>query len=382
MWLAIPLALVGVIGSLGAHHAQPVSRAMDVWGVLLALVAPASLVLLVPRRPAWAVLAAAAATGVWVGAGYPWSPVFLAPVAVLAAIVAWVPGRSARVLAGGGAILLFGTVAAAGAMRLDPPRLSVLLGAAAWATVIVLVANGARERRARFAEARAAAARSLAERQQTAVAAERLRIARELHDVLAHSLSAITVQAGVGLHLLDREPEQARAALTNIRATSTDALDEVRSVLGIVRAGSDDDAPLAPTWTVAALPRLVSLASTQRLTATLDVDPEAHTLPDHLAGVVYRVVQEALTNISRHAPAATRAEVRVAVTGSGTARSVVVQIDDDGGAAATPAIPSGYGLLGMRERLATVGGTADAGPTPTGWRVRAELPWPATPEAP
>lgn len=384
-WVATALFAVTLAVSFAAHHGQPHSRAIDGWAVLLTLVTPAALVVLLPRFPRWAVVAAAGAAGGWVAAGYPWSPVLAGPVVLLVVVLAVVPARAARLIAGGGIVLLFGAIAAAGLLRSDdPPRPAGLLAGLAWAVVALLVVNGARERRARFAEARAAATRSLMERQSTAVAAERLRIARELHDVLAHSLSAITVQAGVGLHLLDRDPEQARAALANIRTTSTDALDEVRGVLGILRAEGGDvvdvgsqAVPLAPTWTVAALPRLVAAAGTDRLTATLDLDPATEALPERLAGVVYRMVQEGLTNVRRHAPSAGRAEVRLSVTGSGTRRTVVVGIDDDGGAPRpVDDDDAGYGLLGMQERVAAVGGSVVSGPTARGWRVQATVPWP------
>ncbi|MFH6691415.1 histidine kinase, partial [Cellulosimicrobium funkei] len=115
------------------------------------------------------------------------------------------------------------------------------LGGTAWTVVVLLVAGTVRDRSARLAAARETERLARAERERTAVADERLRIAREVHDVLAHSLSAITVQAGVGLHLLDRDPEQARGALTAIRAASTEALDEVRAVLGVVRGDAGDD---------------------------------------------------------------------------------------------------------------------------------------------
>jgi signal transduction histidine kinase len=359
------------------------ARPLDGWALLLVLVAPVAMVVLLPRRQRTAATLAVAATGAYLLTGYPWGPVIAGATMLLAAVVLTGPAGPARRTAWAGAALLTGAVWSAAALRGDSPGPAGLAGGTAWGAVALLVASALRDRLTRAAEARAAAARSLAERQRTAVAAERLRIAREMHDVLAHSLSAITVQAGVGLHLLDRDPDQARTALTNIRDTSRQALDEVRLVLGVVRAGHeepgggspseepDTPAPLAPTWTLAALPRLVDLAGTASLTPRLEVDPAARALPEHLAGVVYRVAQESLTNVRRHAPAATRVDVAVRVAGD----HVVVTVDDDGGAARTPGA-AGYGLLGMRERVEGAGGTLDAGPTAAGWRTRAELPWP------
>ncbi|MFF2268535.1 sensor histidine kinase [Cellulosimicrobium cellulans] len=409
-FLAVVLAVVSVAGSAGATHGQPGARPLDLAAVALLLVSPLALVLLVPR-PVVAVLVSVAAVGVFLVAGYAWGPALAGPVGVLVGVLLSGPAERGRRVAWGGAVLLAGTVIAAAALRPDAPPRATLLGGAAWTVVVLLVAGAIRDRSARIAAAREAEQVARAERERTAVADERLRIAREVHDVLAHSLSAITVQAGVGLHLLDRDPEQARSALTAIRATSTEALDEVRAVLGVVRGepradgpASDDGAPLAPTWDLAALPRLVRQAEGGGLTVALAVDPAAADLPDRLAGVVYRVVQEALTNVRRHAHGATHVDVRVVVdagSGSGPDRSgagadgdrasrrVTVTVTDDGTGAASDPEP-GYGLRGMRERVESVHGSLVAGPVPgpapgagsptagRGFRVRAVFPWPGT----
>ncbi|UKJ63296.1 histidine kinase dimerization/phosphoacceptor domain-containing protein [Cellulosimicrobium cellulans] len=236
-FLAVVLAVVSVLGSVGATHGQPGARPLDLAAVALLLVSPLALVLLVPR-PVVAVAVSAAAVGVFLVAGYAWGPALAGPVGVLVGVLLSGPAERGRRVAWGGAVLLAGAVVAAAALRPDAPPRATLLGGAAWTVVVLLVAGAIRDRSARIAAAREAEQVARAERERTAVADERLRIAREVHDVLAHSLSAITVQAGVGLHLLDRDPEQARSALTAIRATSTEALDEVRSVLGVVRGGS------------------------------------------------------------------------------------------------------------------------------------------------
>ncbi len=403
LFVAAFMALVSVAGTFGAARGQPFARPVDAGAVLLALVSPLAIVVLLPRRPAAAVVASVAATAGYLALGYPWGPVVGAAVLLLVVVILAGPRRRARTLGLSGAGLLAGAVVAAAALRTDHLSAVGLLLGATWAAIALNIALRVRERTSRRAELRAAEQRRQAERQATAVTAERLRIARELHDVLAHSLSAISVQAGVGLHLLDRDPAQARSALTNIRSTSIDALDEVRAVLGVVRSGPDDEgAPRTPLWTLAALPRLVALARTDRLTATLDLDPQAHELPEHLAGVVYRVVQESLTNVRRHAPAATRVEVRVAIGGTGPDRVVTVTVRDaarraqgdvpgPGTAQTGAARPGpedvdaggrGYGLPGMRERVESVGGTLDAGPAPGGWRVHAVIPWPPAPSPP
>lgn len=425
-FLAVVLAVVSVLGSVGATHGQPGARPLDLVGVALLLVSPLVLVLLVPR-PVVAVAVSVAAAGTFLVAGYAWGPVLAEPVGVLVGVLLSGSAERGRRVAWGGAVLLAGAVVAAAALRPDAPPRATLLGGAAWTVVVLLVAGAIRDRSARIAAAREAEQVARAERERTAVADERLRIAREVHDVLAHSLSAITVQAGVGLHLLDRDPDQARSALTAIRATSTEALDEVRAVLGVVRGEArtgasvardmvDDGAPLAPTWDLAALPRLVRQAEGGGLTVALDVGPAAADLPDRLAGVVYRVVQEALTNVRRHAHGATHVDVRVVVdadddggSGSGTgagagaersdagadgdraSRHVTVTVTDDGTGAASDPEP-GYGLRGMRERVESVDGSLVAGPVPgpapgagagsgtagRGFRVRAVFPWPGT----
>lgn len=435
-FLAVVLAVVSVLGSVGATHGQPGARPLDLVGVALLLVSPLVLVLLVPR-PVVAVAVSVAAAGTFLVAGYAWGPVLAGPVGVLVGVLLSGSAERGRRVAWGGAVLFAGAVVAAAALRPDAPPRATLLGGAAWTVVVLLVAGAIRDRSARIAAAREAEQVARAERERTAVADERLRIAREVHDVLAHSLSAITVQAGVGLHLLDRDPDQARSALTAIRATSTEALDEVRAVLGVVRGEArtgasvahdmvDDGAPLAPTWDLAALPRLVRQAEGGGLTVALDVGPAAADLPDRLAGVVYRVVQEALTNVRRHAHGATHVDVRVVVdadddggsgsgtgtgigagagtgTGTGTDRSdaaadgdrasrhVTVTVTDDGTGAPSDPEP-GYGLRGMRERVESVDGSLVAGPVPgpapgagagsgtagRGFRVRAVFPWPGT----
>ncbi|MBN0038880.1 sensor histidine kinase [Cellulosimicrobium cellulans] len=409
-FLAVVLAVVSVLGSAGATHGQPVARPLDLAAVALLLVSPLALVLLVPR-PVLAVAVSVTAVGVFLVAGFAWGPALAGPVGVLVGVLLSGPAQRARRMAWGGAVLLAGVVVAAAALRPDVPPPATLLGGTAWTVVVLLVAGAIRDRSARIAAAREAEQVARVERERTAVADERLRIAREVHDVLAHSLSAITVQAGVGLHLLDRDPDQARSALTAIRTTSSEALDEVRAVLGIVRGeDGDDDAPLAPTWDLAALPRLAQQAEGGGLSVALEVDPTAAELPDRLAGVVYRVVQESLTNVRRHAYGATRVDVRVVVEagreseaepgdaggdGDRGSRRVTVTVTDDG--TGPPSDPEpGYGLRGMRERVESVHGSLVAGPVPgpargpgagsgtagRGFRVRAVFPWPGTTPGP
>jgi signal transduction histidine kinase len=195
---------------------------------------------------------------------------------------------------------------------------------------------------------------------------ERLRIARDVHDVVAHAMVEINVQAGVAAHLIDRDPAQAHSALRHIKAASGEALSDLRTTLGVLRGA--DGAPVQPAAGVKHLEELGAGLRAAGVTVTFDIDP----LPAGAAGlqaVVYRIVQEALTNALRHANA-TEVKVRVAQDGE----AVDVEVRDDGTGTAG-AGGSGQGLRGMRERAAAAGGTVDYGPAPDGgWRVTARLP--------
>jgi signal transduction histidine kinase len=195
---------------------------------------------------------------------------------------------------------------------------------------------------------------------------ERLRIAREVHDVVAHAMVAINVQAGVAAHLLDQDTEQAREALLHIKATSGDALNDLRATLGVLR-DPDRAAPIGPS---AGLDDLDDVASQLRA-AGIEVTVDAPTIavPTPVGAASYRIVQEALTNVLRHARA-TRASVVVRVDAD--AVSIVVADDGTGHGGSGGA---GAGVRGMRERATALGGTLDAGPGEGGgWCVEAWLP--------
>lgn len=213
-----------------------------------------------------------------------------------------------------------------------------------------------RTRRQHFEEFR----REIAQRKLSEVQAERVRIARELHDVLAHSLSQINVQAGVGLHLMERQPEKAAEALASIKETSKTALDEVRSVLGVLRAedGQDPSAPLVPEPDLSRLAGLAASVTSQGVEVTL-----ANTVseaPKSVQLAIYRIVQESLTNVLRHAHAK-RATVDIRTEG----HDYVVSVGDDG-RGLSDETSGGRGLLGMRERAELLGGTLTTGASPTG----------------
>ncbi len=200
---------------------------------------------------------------------------------------------------------------------------------------------------------------------------ERIRIARELHDILAHRISSIGVQAGVGAHLFDRDPEQARRALIAINGASREALQELRATLGVLRQ-VDEPEPRTPSPGLAQLDGVIADAAASGVRLTVAVQGERRELPSGVDLAAYRIIEEALTNVVRHAGAAT---ARIAIT-YGPAE-VEIEVDDDGvgGGQGGSAATGGNGLLGMRERAATLGGELEAGPRPDGgFRIRARLP--------
>jgi signal transduction histidine kinase len=223
----------------------------------------------------------------------------------------------------------------------------------------------------RQAQTRAQAAADRAERTRIE---ERLRIARELHDVIAHTMSVITVQAGVGAYVAARQPAAAARALATIEDTGRSAMDELRRILTVLRADTDPgiDGADAPAPGLAALPGLVDAIRQTGLTITLSVTGRPRPLPAGIDLAGYRIVQEALTNVIRHARAAT-ASVAVAYQPG----NVHLAIADDGagriGSLAQP-LPAGHGLTGMAERAALCGGQCVARPGPRGFEVIATLP--------
>jgi signal transduction histidine kinase len=243
---------------------------------------------------------------------------------------------------------------------------------AAWTAVAVALAEGARARVEHFTEvarAREEAKRARNEQARRQASEERLRIARELHDVLGHHLSLINVRAGVALHLLDTRPEQAREALGAIKQASAEALREVRGVLSALDP-ADESAPRSPAPGLADLEPLVDSARQAGITVEVSSEGDPVTVPAEVDRAAYRIVQEALTNVRRHAgPGAT-----VAVALAYTRHALTVRVDDTGTGPST-SDDEGNGIPGMRERATALGGTLSAGPRAGGgFRVEATLP--------
>ena len=262
----------------------------------------------------------------------------------------------------------------------DAPGLGALgvIGNVAVFCLAWLIGLAIRTRReALESQVREAQERANVERQRSAreLAEERLRIAQELHDVVAHSMSVIAVQAGVGAHVLDQRPDQARFALEAISATSRDTLTEMRRLLGVLRDGEGERSH-APAPALTDVPQLVDDVRAAGVPVSLRVEGGSNCLNAGVELSAYRVVQEALTNVIKHAGSPTRVDVTVTYAPG----SLVVEVVDDGrgASAAGPdgGPDGGHGLLGMRERVGLWGGQLSTGPVPGGgYRVYAQLPY-------
>ncbi|MGW1614557.1 sensor histidine kinase [Streptomyces sp. NPDC002285] len=244
----------------------------------------------------------------------------------------------------------------------------------AWTGIGATAGDAVRSRRAVVTAIRERAERAERTREEEArrrVAEERLRIARDLHDVVAHHIALVNVQAGVAAHVMDKRPDQAKEALAHVREASRSALNELRATVGLLRQSGDPEAPTEPA---PGLERLDELAGTFR-SAGLQVEvaraDQGTTLPAAVDLAAYRVIQEALTNVQKHAGPDAKAEVSVVRVGP----NVEITVLDDGAGEDDTADGGGHGLLGMRERVTALRGTLTTGPRyGGGFRVHAILP--------
>ncbi|RFU38164.1 sensor histidine kinase, partial [Actinomadura logoneensis] len=328
------LAVFQVAGTEGAAHRHwdhgghpmPPATPLDAPAFVLLLGGP--VVLLLRRRaPRTALAAAGLVTGLYFLRGYPYGPVPVSTfVAILAALYA---GHRRFAWAGtlGGLAVYFTAARFAGDVPGDPfpvppPETAAMLFALGWALVVLVSGELARMR----AQKSAAAERSRAERERRLAGEERLRMARELHDVLAHNVSMINVRAGVALHLLDDDPEEARAALTAIKEASKEVLTEMRAVIGALRA-QDESAPRTPTAGLARLDELAARARAAGLRVEAATSGDVRPLPAACDLAAYRIVQESLTNAARHGgPGPLTVRVHVDYGG----RELTVRVEDDG----------------------------------------------------
>ncbi|MET8358593.1 sensor histidine kinase [Micromonospora sp. NPDC005171] len=362
--LALVLLGFGLLATGLAGDNQPGSRPVD--AVCRVLIAVAALALLVRRRaPVVTLAVVTVATSTYMLFGYPYGPILIAFLVAVYTVAVWLPVRPAALATGGAFVLLsahvfFGRGPAAGWTGALP--------ASAWVVVPFAVGVVVRVSREAGARTRAEEARSRAEQARRQADEERLRIAQEVHDVVGHGLAAISMQAEIALHLLPKRPEQAEVALTAISRTSREALDELRVTLGAVRRGAERE----PVPGLARLPALRDRLAGAGLAVEVRVVGDPRELPAAVDLAAYRVVQEALTNVLRHAGVAS-AEVTVDYR----ADELTVEVTDRGvGAGEAPIDDAGgHGLAGMRERVAALGGRLTTGPRAGGgFRVYAGLP--------
>ncbi|NDU71536.1 sensor histidine kinase [Actinomadura sp. DSM 109109] len=367
-----PLAQDGLLAVAMALFLEvAVAITPDAGPLDFAVAAAGALALVAWRRAPLVALVASAACMLALAAHVRTGPPAAFPV-ILAVFAAFRAGhRLATVLVGAaflGAGLMVGLPTADGSLH-ELQSLSLLVG---WFVAAGVAATVTRHRQAYLEATEQRAAEAERTREEAALrraGEERLRIARELHDSLTHSISIIKVQAGVAVHLARRRGEDVPPALLAIQEASGDAMRELRATLEVLR---DDDRSGGGSR-ASGLDRLGDLVERARsvgLPATVEVTGTRRDLPGEVDRAAYRIVQEALTNVSRHAGGAAAA-VRVEYGDA----ELVVQVDDDGKAdPGAPPVP-GTGLLGMRERVTALGGRLRAAPRPEGgFTVRAELP--------
>jgi signal transduction histidine kinase len=366
---ALIMTAITVGGAYGEAHPGQVSDQLPAGSAAahtpdaaLALVAVASLVLAVRYRWPRAVLTVSAgAVTVYSLLGYENGAAVLAPVVALYTLATRLPAR--RALAWG--VLI--TAVLMGATAANNPFGPT--GAGFWllpflTTAATLGGIAVANRRAYVASIEARADADARRR----IDEERLRIARELHDVVAHTMATINVQAGAAAHVLRDRPDAAAEALATIKSVSKEGLRELRTILNVLRQADEAD-PTQPTPGIGQVHGLVDGAARAGLKTTLTVSGPARPLPAAVDLAAYRIVQESLTNAIRHAGPAT-----AAVTLAYTEGEFLVEVTDTGlGQAAETS--EGLGLAGMRERASSVGGSLETGPRPDGgYRVAARLP--------
>lgn len=362
----------------GAQISTSETSAPDALWPAWILVLSAVAVLASRSHPRATLAVTAAAAAVLIALGYLPSPLLLAPVmTALYWLAALTDSRTTSPYSSATVAVLVGTSLAAAPLGDDFILRTV--GTVLWLLLPVSLGGRSRFRRAYLESVKARAAHAERTREEEArlrVAEERLRIARELHDAVAHHMAVAHAQAGTAAHLAATQPEQTRKILTDLVGTTTSALLELRATVGVLRQTADPNTNLLePTPGLSRLPELVAACESAGLTVTVTVtsEGEAHPLSPGVDLTAYRIIQEALTNATKHAPDHTaRVQLRydtshlfITVTNDGTAH----------GGTAPPVAGGGYGLMGMRERAHSVGGDLRAGHQPDGgFQVAASLP--------
>jgi signal transduction histidine kinase len=368
-WALDAAIAVGVtVVQLGATYADSSRHggADQVGTLSYVLLAVGGTALILRRRYPVGVLAVVLATTLW-AAGQNGRAIYLA------LIVAFFSAVLAKKRVAAIASLVIGYAASVWPFLIGEsghPSAVFAVGLAAGLIFLLSAAELIRSRNQRTA----ALARSRTEELRRLAGEERMKMARDLHDVVAHNISVINVQANTALHLMDRQPERARLALTTINEVSKQALVELRSVLGVLR-DVDESAPRSPSPGLARLDDLVDSAAAAGLTVHVEPPDGPAPLPAEVDLAAYRIVQEALTNSARHSAGST-ATVRISQRSGG----LRVEVTDNGkgrpgGSGSGSRTGSGHGIAGMTERAKVLGGTLRAGPRPDGgFEVQAWLP--------
>lgn len=380
-FVAVLMLFFGLIHLIGAHvvrlrRFEPMNFRAPLW-VLAILLVGATLPVAIRRihpRGVLAVVTVFLVTSTILGASFAPDPIIALPLYMVAVTEERQSSLMALAVV---ELALIVSLAASQAFRPAGGDITfnIVLAAAAW-----FAGDSIRNRRAYaagLAQQAAERRRKDHEHAQRTAAEERLRFARELHDVLAHSLSVIAVQSGVGRHVIESQPEEAAKALAAVELTSRSALQDLRRVLGVLREPGPGTGPsLSPSPGISDLTALVSQVESAGIPVQLSVQSDLPRLTESLQLSVYRIVQEALTNVVKHAPGApTKVDVRheddaVLVDVTNEASRV-----GDGGLSETRVAGEGHGIAGMRERTSLFKGTLEAGPLPGGrFRVLARLP--------
>jgi signal transduction histidine kinase len=374
-----PPGTVDVVGAvlaiafllLATSHITPArdEQALDAFGYLLLVVAGGSLVL-VRRWPRSALCVVTVVLGLYIVGQYQGGPIYVTGWVALF-FLSWRTDRGTGLV--GAAVLCAVLGATSLVVEGSAPLLAlVFIG---WAGAAVFLGDALRNRRSYLSQLEEHARyleQTREEESRWRVAEERLRIARDLHDGVAHAIATINVQAGAGAHVIDRRPTEAHAALDAIQHTSAEVLDELTAMLRVLRDESDG-AQLAPTPGAEQIVDLVTAARAAQLPVRLDVEGPLGHVSSPIGTAMYRIVQESLTNVMRHAPGAT---TRVFV-GIADDRGVRVEVSDDGPTVPGDAGGSGMGIQGMRERVEATGGTLDVGPRAEGGFL-VSASWPRT----
>jgi signal transduction histidine kinase len=353
--LALVLLPVGLAGTAPAGRNQGIP---SISGWAYALVVTAAVVIAARRLlPATVLAVTTVAVSLYLLGGYPFGPILLSLAVAVYTVAAHRPLGQAAIAAA----CALGLLITAGLIG-DGLGMEAVAPQVAWVAGPLAIGVTVRVGREQVLQNRRDEARRQAD-------AERLRVAQEVHDVVGHGLAAIMMQADIALHVLPKQPKQAEAALTAISRTSRESLDELRATLGAVRRGDDPD-DRSPAPGLARLDELVDRTRAVGVPVAVDVAGPLTSLPAAVDLAAYRIVQESLTNVLRHAGTAT-ASVRLALTDD----DLTVSISDTGRGGPPRPARDGHGLAGMKERVSALGGSLTAGPRPEGgFAVTATLP--------